>query len=101
MPVYLAGYVFGTATIRFGSGFSVTRQFVAGSYRITVPLATSTRFFAPVATPVTLHTIARIALVQRDATTGIVTFDIEIRDLTTNNLVDGDFSFIALERSGP
>ena len=99
MPVYLAGYVNASATIRFGSGFTVTRIFVAGSYRITVPLATSSKFFAPVVTPVTLHTIARIALVQRDALTGIVTFDIEIRDLTTNALVDGDFTFIALERS--
>ena len=101
MPVYLAGYVRADATIRFGSGFTITRVAVAGSYRITVPLATSTKFFAPVATPVRLHTIARIALINRDAVTGIVTFDIEIRDLTTDALVDGDFSFIAFERSGP
>lgn len=99
MPVYLAGYVNANATVRFGSGFTVTRVFVAGSYHIAIPLATSTKFFAPVATPVTLHTIARIALVQRDALTGIVSFDIEIRDMTTNALVDGDFTFIALERS--
>ena len=103
MPVYLAGYVFGIPvipTIRFGSGFTVARQGGVGSYRITVPFATSTKFFAPVATSVTLHTIARLAQVVRDGA-GVVTFDIEIRDMTTNNPVDGDFSFIALERSGP
>jgi len=99
MPVYLAGYVNATAAIRYGSGFTVTRVQVAGSYRINVPLATSTKFFAPVATSVRVHTIARIAQVQRDAINGTVTFDIEIRDLTTDALVDGDFSFIALERS--
>jgi len=99
MPVYLAGYVNANATVRFGSGFTVSRWFVAGSYRITIPAATSTKFFAPVATSVALHTVARIALIQRDALTGNLLFDIEIRDLTTDALVDGAFSFIALERS--
>lgn len=99
MPVYLAGYVNANATIRFGGGFTVTRVFLAGSYRITISATTSTKFFAPVATPVALHTIARIALIQRDALTGNLLIDIEIRDLTTDALVDGAFSFIALERS--
>jgi len=89
MPVYLAGYVNANATVRFGSGFTVSRWFVAGSYRITIPAATSTKFFAPVATSVALHTVARIALIQRDALTGNLLFDIEIRDLTTDALVDG------------
>lgn len=99
MPVYLAGYVNANATVRFGSGFVVTRMLLAGSYRITISAATSTKFFAPVATPVALHTIARIALIQRDALTGNLLIDVEIRDLTTDALVDGAFSFIALERS--
>lgn len=99
MPVYLAGYVNANATVRFGSGFAVTRMLLAGSYRITISAATSTKFFAPVATPVALHTIARIALIQRDALTGNLLIDVEIRDLTTDALVDGAFSFIALERS--
>jgi len=99
MPVYLAGYVFATATVKYGSGFTVTRNQVAGSYRITIPVATSTKFFAAVASSVKLHTIARLALVQKDGVTGNFLIDIEIRDLTTDALVDGDFSFIAVERS--
>ena len=103
MPVYLAGYIFGTTmpnpTIRFGSGFTVARQGGTGSYRITILAAVSSKNFATVVTPVALHTIARIALYQRDAFTGNLLIDIEIRDLTTNNPVDGDFDFIALERS--
>jgi hypothetical protein len=99
MPVYLAGYVFGTAAVKYGSGFTVTRNVVAGSYRITIPVATSARFFAVTASSVRLHTIARLALVQKDAITGNFMFDIEIRDLTTDALLDGDFSFIAVERS--
>ena len=99
MPVYLAGYVFATATVKYGSGFTVTRNQVAGSYRITIPVATSTKFFAAVASSVKLHTIARLAQVQKDGVTGNFLIDIEIRDLTTDALVDGDFSFIAVERS--
>ena len=102
MPVYLAGYVNANASIRYGVGFTVSRfPGNVGQYRIAVPVATSTKFFAPVASSVTLHTIARLALVNRDAITGQVTFDIEIRDLTTDALIDGPFSFIAVERSGP
>jgi hypothetical protein len=101
MPVYLAGYVFANAGVKYGSGFTVTRNLVAGSYRVTIPVATSGKFFSPVASSVKLHTIARLALVQKDALTGNFLFDIEIRDLTTDALVDGDFSFIAVERSGP
>lgn len=104
MPVYLAGYVLGstpgTVTLKFGSGFTVSRVAVAGSYRITVPTATSTKFFAPVATSVRLHSIARIAQVVRDGF-GQVSFDVELRDLTSDAMVDGDFTFIAVERSGP
>jgi len=99
MPVYLAGYVWANATTRYGSGFTLSRLGVTGSYRITISAATSTKFFAPLATTVKLHTVARIALVQKDALTGNFLIDIEIRDLTTDALVDGDFSFIALERS--
>ena len=61
--------------------------------------AVSSKNFATVVTPVALHTIARIALYQRDAFTGNLLIDIEIRDLTTNNPVDVDFDFIELERS--
>jgi hypothetical protein len=99
MPVYLAGYVSASGAVRFGGGFAVSRITVQGSYRITISAATSSKFFAPVATSVKLHTIARIAQVQRDAFTGNFLIDIEIRDLTTDALLDGDFSFIAVERS--
>jgi hypothetical protein len=73
VPVYLAGYVFGNATIRFGSGFTVARQGGTGSYRITILAAVSSKNFATVATPVALHTIARIAFTQRDGSRA--TFD--------------------------
>ena len=101
MPVYLAAYVNANATLRYGSGFTLSRIQLAGSYRVAISSATSARNFAPFVTPATLRTIARIAQVQRDALTGNFLIDIEIRDLATNNLVDGDFSFIAIERSGP
>ena len=99
MPVYLGAYVNANATIKFGGGFTLTRVFVTGSYRITIAAATSSKFFAPVATSVAVHTIARIAQLQRDGLTGDFLIDVEIRDLTTDALVDGDFSFIAVERS--
>jgi hypothetical protein len=103
MPVYFSGYVMANATPRvgFGGGFAVGRFGVVGSYRITIAAGTYSRFLIPVATPVALHTISRVSQVQKDALTGNYMIDIEIRDLTTNNPVDGDFTFIALERSGP
>jgi hypothetical protein len=99
MPVYLAGYVNANATIKYGGGFAIGRIFVAGSYRITIPAAMSPRFFAPVVTSVRLPTMARIAQVQKDALTGNFLIDVEIHDVNTDTLVDGDFTFIALERS--
>jgi hypothetical protein len=99
MPVYLAGYVNGNATIRFGLGFTLTRMFVTGSYRITIPVGTSPRFFAPVATSVGARTVARIAQLQKDGVTGNFLIDVEIWDPIANAPVDGDFTFIAVERS--
>jgi hypothetical protein len=43
--------------------------------------------------------MARIAQVQKDALTGNFLIDVEIHDVNTDTLVDGDFTFIALERS--
>ena len=101
MPGYVAGWVNATSSIKWGSGFTVTRVSVTGSYRITIPPGTPSKFFAPSVTPSTLHTIARIAQIQRDPLTGKFLIDVEIRDMTSNDFIDGDFSFIALERSGP
>jgi hypothetical protein len=101
MPVYFAGYVNANATIKSGGGFSVSRVFAAGSYRITLAAGTWSKFPMPVASPVALHTIARVGQAFKDALTGNYLIDIEIRDLTTNALVDGEFTFIAVERSGP
>ena len=106
MPVFFAGYVTAGATIRpgFGGGFSVSRFWgPTGTYRITIPVGTfsSSRFLIPVATPIPLHTISRLLQFSRDGATGNYVIDVEIRDLTTNNLVDGDFTFMAFERSGP
>ena len=100
MPVYLGGYVFANATVRYGSGFTVGRRGSTGSYRITIPAAASTKFFVPIVTPAKPNTVAWIVLVQKDALTGNFLIDIEIHDLTAPfPLIDGDFSFIALERS--
>jgi hypothetical protein len=101
MPGYVAGWVNAGASVKWGSGFTVSRVQVAGSYRITIPPGTPARFFAPAVTPSTLHTIARIAQIQRDAFSGVFMIDVEIRDMTTNALMDGDFTFVAIERSGP
>jgi hypothetical protein len=103
MPAYFAGYVLANATPRvgFGGGFTVSRMLVAGSYRITIAAGTYSRFLIPMVTPITVHTMSRVLQMQRDALTSNYLMDIEIRDLTTNALVDGDFTFIALERSGP
>jgi hypothetical protein len=98
MPVYFAGWVTGTAGIRFGTGFSVTRLGLVGSYRITIPPTPTGRFLATVVTPVSLNRVARIAQFQRNAADGTSIIDVEIRDLA-GVLADCDFNFIAVDRS--
>lgn len=102
MPVFFAGYILANATIRpsYGGGFTVGRILVAGSYRITIARLTYTKFLIPVATPVAAQRVARVMQVLKDGITGNFFMDIEIRDMS-NNLVDGDFTFMAIERSGP
>ena len=97
MPGYYAGWVFGTGLIRFGGGFTVTRIGVQGSYRIALPAPGP--FHATTVTPSGLNVVARVALAQRDGLTNQFWIDIEIRNITTGALVDGDFNFIALLRS--
>jgi hypothetical protein len=99
MPTYYAGWVRGNATVWFGLGFTVARQGLVGSYRITLPPNPTNRFFATVVTPVAANRIARVVQFQRNAADGTSLIDVEIRDLTTGQPVDCDFNFMALERS--
>ena len=101
MPVYMAGWVNANASVRFGSGFSVIRTALVGSYRITVPPTATSKFLVTTVTPSALHVIARVAAFSKNALDNTLNVDVEIRDLTTNALVDGEFNFIAVERSGP
>jgi collagen triple helix repeat protein len=99
MPTYFAGWVTATAGVRFGSNFTVTRIAVTGSYRITIDKAVNTQFLAVSVTPSAAHVFARVAQEMHDALTGAWVIDVELHDLTTNQLVDGDFTFIAVDRS--
>jgi hypothetical protein len=103
MPVFFAGNVMGNATIRsgFGGGFSVTRYLApVGIYRIIIPAASYSKVLIPTVTPVTARILARVMQLQRDASLNYL-IDIELHDMGTNALVDGEFTFVALERSGP
>ena len=100
MPTYFAGWIVGNnplASIRFGTGFSVVRIGIVGSYRITIPATPTGRFLAPVVSPVAANVTARVAVYNKNGD-GSHTIDIEIRDLT-GTLVDSDFIFHALDRS--
>jgi hypothetical protein len=109
MPVFFAGYILANATIRpsYGGGFTVSRWLAVGSYRITIARLAYTKFLIPVATPVAIDRIARVMQIQRDGLSGNFLIDIEIRDSSRRDalgiplLVDGDFTFMAIERSGP
>jgi hypothetical protein len=99
MPVYFAGWVRGDATVRFGSGFSVTRVGVTGSYRITVSTSLTAAFLATTVTPVATGRVARVAVFAQDPISKTSKIDVEIRDIATGALVDCDFNFIAIPRS--
>jgi hypothetical protein len=99
MPVYYAGVVNANTSVKFGGGFTVSRLNLVGSYVITIPQ--QSKFFAFTVTPAALGRIARV-VISRDAITGVYTNHIQIHDAAAPyNAVDGDFSFIAVERSGP
>ena len=88
------------ASIKAGAGFTVTRVNLTGSYLIafTDP---QTKFFAFSVTPAAVGRIARI-VISRDAITGIYSNHVQIHDAAAPYAaVDCDFSFIAVERSGP
>jgi hypothetical protein len=110
MPVFFSGYVVGsTASIKpsFGGGFTVSRLQVAGSYRITILKGAYLRFLIPVVTPVGVDRIARVVQAVKDGLSSNYHIDIEIRDGFRRDasniplLVDCDFTFMAIERSGP
>ena len=96
MPGYYAGWIRGTGVPRFGNSFTVARIGVAGTYKITLP---SGLFHSTTVTAVNPNTVARVIQAQIDGLTGKFTVDIEIKSTTTGLPVDGDFNFIALQRS--
>jgi hypothetical protein len=91
-------------TVWSGSGFTVARLGLTGSYRITVPPTPTGRFLVPVVTPSanltpsTSIVIAKIVGYSKSAIDLTHTIDIEMHDLT-GVLVDSDFSFIVTDRS--
>jgi collagen triple helix repeat protein len=99
MPVYFAGWVRGDATISYGTGFTVMRMALTGTYRITIPKTSTNRFLATVVTPQALNAVARVVAYARVALDQSNTIDIEIRDATTGALMDSDFNFITVDRS--
>lgn len=100
-PVYFAGWVRGTGTvsIRYGTGFSVARIGVTGSYRITIPATTTGRFLATTVSPVSPNVTAVVVAYSKSALDGSHTIDIEIHSVTTGALVDSDFNLIVIDRS--
>jgi len=99
MPTYFAGYVRGDSTVRFGTGFTVTRLGVTGSYRITIGAISSGRFLAPLVSSASLNTVVRVVGYSRSAIDSSTTIDVEVHDATTGVLVDGDFTLFVVERS--
>ena len=106
MPFYVAGLVKGSAATFSGTGFTVSRVGLAGSYQVVIPATPSGRFLAAVVTPTvvpggaaaTSVAIARVVSYSKSGTDLSHSIIIEIRDLT-GALIDSDFSFIALDRS--
>jgi hypothetical protein len=84
--------------VRWGTGFTVARLGVTGSYRITIPPTPTMRFLAASVTPVAANRTARIVQFVRNAADGSSWIDVEIRDLS-GNFTDSDFNFIAIDRS--
>jgi hypothetical protein len=110
--LYWSGWVNGIANlpvIRYGSGFSVARLGLVGSYRITIAGTVSgtqlVTTVSPAVNPSSLSNppyaplVARVLRWNRDAFSGNTTIDIEILSTTTGALVDSDFNFIILNRS--
>jgi hypothetical protein len=94
MPVHFAGWVNANASVRWGSGFTVSR--VGLLYRVAMP---STRPILAVVSPIGTNRVARVAQSVWDSVNGIAVVDIEIRDMNSGAVIDGGFNFIALQDS--
>ena len=97
MPVYFAGWIRGDGTIRFGGGFQVVRMSM-GTYRITIQATSSGKFLTPLVGSSGVGVFARVVGYTKNGLDLSHTIDLEIRGLT-GALVDGEFTFIALDRS--
>lgn len=108
MPTYFAGRVNGTTgAINAGSDVLAVRN-GTGSYTLTLPAASSGRFLMTMVTasantpmtPDTRQVFARVTSTSRSATTPKITTVVVALYDANGNLVDCDFEFIAVERSG-
>jgi hypothetical protein len=105
---YWAGWVRGMSTtctaavancpIRHGSGFTVKRIGLVGSYRIIVPPTATGRFLVTTVSAALANAHAVIVAYNRQGD-GTHWIDVEIHDPASGAFVDSDFNFIAIERS--
>ena len=100
MPSYYAGWVFGNAVDSIWQRLYRHAHRGRGqlSYRA-AGAGTVSRHDGHAVRPNRLNVFARVKQARRDALTGQFLIDVEIRNVTTGLLVDGDFNFIALLRS--
>jgi hypothetical protein len=96
--MHWAGWVRANATIRFGSGFTVTRTANNGSYRITIPPTASAKPIILTATSglAAAHAVVVAYTLNPDGSHSI---DIETHRANTGAFMDADFTFIAVEES--
>jgi hypothetical protein len=108
MPTYFAGRVNGlTGSINTGSDVVAARN-GTGSYMLTLPAVTSSRFLMMVVTPSannppvadTRPIFARVTSTSRSAVTPKTTTVLVMLFDKNGTATDCDFEFIAVERSG-
>jgi hypothetical protein len=96
--VYLAAWVKADGSSRSnGAGFSVRRSGV-GTYQITILPLTTAREMIMTVSPAQINVMVAIVAYYTVRPAGGI-FDVEVHD-TTGVPADGDFTFIAMERSG-
>ena len=95
--MYFAGWIRANATVSMGTGFTVSRNLVQGSYLVTANATSTGLNMVPIVTPAQPNVHARIVQFFRDASLKN-NFEVEMRD-NDGNLVDSDFTFILIQRS--
>jgi hypothetical protein len=65
-----------------------------------VPATSTGRFLITVVTPSAPNALARVTSTTKDATNGSQIIEIEIRHSSTSALMDSEFYFMTIDRSG-